>query len=127
MSYDFIVSHVLIFMLTQLNFLYSFTDPAKKLSVLPNNCSLAVDTTLVLNCTFVSNPTPNNILWTHNGTALFPESNPNLSQMDAKNYSLLKVYLVSISSSGQYKCIVNNSFGFDQTGSTFITVQGTVM
>ena len=98
-----------------------FTDPAK---VLPNNCTLAINTTLVLNCTFVSNPSPKNILWTHNGTALFPESNPNLSQTDTDIYSLLEVDFISISSSGKYECIVNNSFGIDQTGSTFITVQG---
>ena len=101
-----------------------FTDPAKALFIHPNNCTLAVDTTLVLNCTFVSNPTPINILWTHNGTALSPGRDPNLSQTDTDICSLLEVDFISISSSGQYKCIVDNSFGIDQTGSTFITVQG---
>ena len=100
---------------------YLFTDPAKVLSIHPNNCTLAVNTTLVLNCTFISNPSPNNIMWTHNGTALSPGSDPNLSQTDTDIYSLLEVDFISISSSGQYKCIVNNSFGIDQTGSTFIT------
>ena len=55
---------------------------------------------------------------------MFPASDPNLSQTDTNSYSLLEVNFININISGEYACGVNNSLGMDQTGFTFITVQG---
>ena len=106
------------------NFLPYFADPTKILSFTPGNTTLTVNTTLVLNCTFEGNPTPNTIIWSHNRSEVFPASDPNLSQTDINTYSLLEVKFININISGEYACGVNNSFGIDHTSFTFITVQG---
>ena len=106
------------------NFIPYFTDPAKILFFTSGKTTLTVNSTLVLNCTFEGNPTPNTISWSHNKSEVFPASDPNLSQTDTNTYSLLEVNFVNINISGEYACGVNNSFGIDQTSFTFITVQG---
>ncbi len=78
---------------------------------------------LTLNCTFDGNPSPS-VLWSHNGSMLDVQNDPNIVETITDTYALLEVTFADITVSGEYACGVNNTIGIDQTDFTFFTVQG---
>ena len=102
-----------------------FSDPVNIVSFTPSNSTVTVGSVLSLNCTFDGNPSPSIISWSHNGSQLDVQNDPNLSETITDGYALLQVTFSSINVSGGYACGVNNIIGVDIiTEFTFITVQG---
>ncbi len=87
-------------------------DPVIITSFTPDNSIVTVGSILTLNCTFDGNPSPS-VLWSHNGSILDVQNDPNLTETITDTYGLLNI--VYNGGIVVYGCIVNNTISSDET------------
>ena len=92
------------------------------ISILPNATTVVIGSGYTVNCTYVSNPSPN-VTWEHNGTVL--ESNEYITINTQSTYSELIISpLQGLQNGGNYLCKAQNILGNDTSSTVSLTVQG---